>query len=142
MEKQGELIQYSETSNDVNITVHPEFLEIQSSPTEGVYAFAYTVSIENVGDTTIQLLQRHWFVYSAGAMYTEVRGEGVVGEQPIIRSGDVYQYSSGSVIKDPVGSMHGLYTFRILDSNSTDNDENIFEATIPHFDLYCPVLIH
>jgi len=125
----------SETTNEIRVTVYPEYLEDHSEPGKSNYAFAYTVTIENLGEKTVQLLRRHWIVNSGGAEYMQVKGDGVVGEQPVLESGDGFRYSSGTVIKDPVGAMHGSYTFRL------DNGE-VFDVSIPRFDLIYPHLLH
>ena len=126
---------YSETTRNIRVSVIPEFLEEHSEPVNGSYAFSYTVKIENLGLETVQLLRRHWVVNSAGVPYTEVRGDGVVGEQPVLGCGDTYQYTSSSVIKDPMGSMLGSYSFR-------GEGEEEFEVTIPEFDLVFPGSVH
>jgi ApaG protein len=126
---------YTETTKDIRVTVVPTYLESQSSPEHYRYAFAYTVKIQNFGGDTVQLLRRHWIVMSGGSVFTEVKGDGVVGMQPILTKGDEYEYSSGSVIKDPVGSMHGTYTF-------ATNAGKIFDVVIPKFDLMCPSALH
>lgn len=126
---------FSETTRGIRVTVTPEFLEDHSDPNRNVYAFAYTVTIENLSSHTVQLLSRHWIVNSGGAEYTQVKGEGVVGEQPVLEANDGFRYTSGTVIKDPVGSMHGTYTF-----SGTEGSQ--FKVTIPRFDLLYPHLLH
>lgn len=134
MEKQN-VLAYSETTKDVRITVYPQYLEEESESTKNVYAFAYTITIENHSAERVQLLRRHWIISSGGAQYNEVHGDGVVGEQPLLQPGHAFQYTSGAVIKDPVGSMHGSYTFRI-------DDGELIDVAIPHFDLLVTTLIH
>ncbi len=126
---------YSETTRNIRVSVIPEYLAEHSDPNQGAYAFSYAVKIENLGLETVQLLRRHWVVLSAGSPYTEVRGDGVVGEQPVLGCGDVYQYTSSSVIKDPMGAMFGSYSFR-------GEGEEEFEVTIPEFDLVFPGSVH
>lgn len=126
---------YQETTNNILVTAHPEFMEEQSNIESQVYAFAYTITIENIGSATVQLLRRHWFVYSGGEPLTEVKGEGVVGEKPILEPGEKFEYTSGSVINEKVGSMKGSYTF-------TDQAGHTFEVQIPQFELIYPALIH
>ena len=128
-------LSYTATTRDIRVTVVPHYLAAESDPVRGEYAFAYTVTIENFGEDTVQLLRRHWLVNSGGALFTEVKGDGVVGEQPVLGQGEGFQYMSGSVIRDPVGSMHGSYTF-------ATNDGKFFEVTIPRFDLMCPTSLH
>lgn len=126
---------YSETTNDIKISVLPNHVEESSNPTESVFAFSYTIRIENVGPKTVQLLERHWVIMSGGAQLAEVVGPGVVGEQPVLEAGQSYEYTSGAVIHDPVGSMHGEYTFRAVSGE-------FFQVNIPKFDLLYPLVVH
>ena len=136
-EKVERLLTYALTTEDISITVFPQYIDEQSTPEENIYSFAYTILIQNLGTKTVQLLSRHWYVHSAGALYMEVKGEGVVGVQPFLEPGEAYQYTSGSVIKDPVGSMYGIYTFRTVGNQEESGNEQ-FEVEIPKFDLMCP----
>jgi ApaG protein len=133
--EESRTLSYTETTQGIRITVFPQFISSESSPIDGIYVFAYMVAIENNTEGTVQLLRRHWVVSSGTAVYTEVRGDGVVGEQPVLEPGEAFQYSSGCVIKDPFGSMHGSYTFQ-------NGAKHQFEVEIPRFDLICPHLIH
>ncbi len=135
MEKQASLISYSATTNDIHITALPRFIPQESYPDRHLYAFAYTIQIENHGTELVQLLNRHWVIFSGGVQYAEVRGDGVIGEQPFLQPSEAFQYTSGCVIKDPVGSMHGEYTF-------ISSEGGLFEVSIPRFDLIYPELIH
>ncbi len=126
---------YSEVTRDIRVSVKPEFLEQESNLEQGVYAFSYTVSIENHGLPTVQLLKRQWRVFSAGSLYTEVEGEGVVGVQPVLRTGEGFTYTSWSVIKDSTGSMIGAYSF------ASETGE-VFDVGIPEFDLVHPDSLH
>lgn len=126
---------YTETTNHITVSVYPEYLEHQSDPYNSVFTFAYTVLIENEGTEAVQLLRRHWVVYSGGDNFTEVRGDGVVGEQPVLRPGEQYQYTSGASIKDTFGSMMGTYTF-------LNTRGELFEVDIPEFDLASTLTIH
>ena len=135
VESLAEAVTVSRETNGIRVTVQPEFLEKQSEPDNGSYAFSYTVTIENLSDDTVQLLRRHWCVNSGGAEFLEVKGDGVIGEQPVLESQNGFRYTSGTVIKDPVGSMHGKYTFQTKGGES-------FEVEIPRFDLIYPHLVH
>ncbi len=136
MEKITEgVLSYTETTNDICISVNPQFLPEESDPLARVYAFAYTVTVENFGSVTVQLLRRHWIVMSGGVQIAEVNGDGVIGEQPILPPEHAFQYTSGSVINDPVGSMHGSYTFK-------GEGDYLFQVVIPKFDLLYPTLLH
>jgi ApaG protein len=126
---------YSTVTRDIRVSVLPEHLEDRSDPAASVFAFAYAVRIENLGTETVQLLERHWIINSNGEHFAEVVGPGVVGEQPTLKNGGVFEYSSSAVIQHPVGSMHGSYTFR-----SANGD--FFQVSIPKFDLFYPVMIH
>lgn len=126
---------YSSITNHIRVTVEPEYIPAQSRPKKSVFAFAYTVTIENLGSEAVQLLERHWIIHSGLQQFAEVVGPGVVGEQPILDAGHSFQYTSSAVIEDPTGSMRGTYTFR-------SEDGKFFDAEIPQFDLYYPEVIH
>jgi len=115
--------------------VLPAALEEQSNPTANQFSFAYTITLENLGSSTVQLLERHWLVFSAGKQSSEVVGPGVVGVQPVLEQGQSFQYTSGAVIRDPIGSMRGSYTFR-------NEHGEFFQVQIPEFDLVYPLVIH
>lgn len=106
-------------------------MEDQSNPLEGVFAFAYTIRIENFSDTTVQLLERHWLIESADEQIGEVVGPGVVGVQPILEPGQHFEYTSSTVIRDPVGAMKGTYIF-------SRKDGGFFTVQIPRFSLLYP----
>lgn len=119
---------YSEITKDIKVSVTPYFVEAESNPAKGVFAFAYTISIENLGDETVQLIDRHWIVSSGEAPLVEVVGPGVYGEQPLLESGSAVEYTSSAIIEDPAGSMEGSYTFK------TETGK-YFEVVIPRFEL-------
>jgi ApaG protein len=96
-------------THGVRVTVRSQYLEHQSDPAAGRFVFAYTVKIANEGDRTVQLKTRHWVITHADGEVREVRGEGVVGEQPILAPGQEYEYTSGAVLKTTWGTMHGSY---------------------------------
>lgn len=108
--------------------VEPQYLSEQSSPEEEVYAFAYTVTITNTGDVPAQLISRHWVIEDARGLREEVKGLGVVGKQPLLRPGESFQYTSGTRLRTPTGSMQGSY-FCVAD------DGERFDAAIPEFAL-------
>jgi len=124
-----------DTTQLVKISVNTEYLEQHSQPDQQRYVFAYHISIENCGNETITLLRRHWIITDSNDKTQEVSGEGVVGEQPTLAPGDVYQYSSGSLFETPVGFMQGHYQIM------TDTNE-CFDATIPLFRLAVPNSLH
>lgn len=112
----------------IDVSVVPQFLPDQSDPAAGVYTFAYFVTIRNVGQIAAQVMGRHWVIEDAKGNHQEVRGLGVVGQQPLLQPGERFTYNSGTQIQSPVGSMHGTY-FCIAD------DTTVFEAQIPVFSL-------
>ena len=116
---------YRETAG-IRITVRPSFLPDQSRPGLGHWIFAYHVRIENVGAQSAQLLSRRWRIHDSVGEDTHVQGEGVVGEQPVIRAGGVHEYRSFCVLKSPSGHMEGEYHFVRADGTR-------FSATIPRF---------
>jgi ApaG protein len=122
---------YSQTTRFLTVTVEPTFLEEQSSPAEGQYVWAYRVRIENHGEQTVQLLRRHWRITDALGRVHEVKGPGVVGEQPVLRPGDSYEYTSGTPLSTPSGIMSGSYQME------SDEGEH-FDIVIPAFSLDSP----
>jgi len=126
---------YSESTEGVHVSVLPEPIEEETSSSEGVYTFAYTITIENRTDKTVQLLERHWIIKSAEIQIGEVTGPGVVGEKPTLKPGERFQYTSGAVIHDPVGSMEGSYKFK-------DGEGIFFEVKIPRFELQAATYLH
>ena len=122
---------------DYNIEVSTQsfYLEEQSIPEQNRYVFAYTITIKNHGSIAAKLLTRHWVITDSNGKVEEVRGEGVVGEQPYLRPGEGFQYTSGAIIETPVGSMRGSYQMI--------TDEGVsFDATIPAFTLSIPRTLH
>ncbi len=119
----------------INVEVQSSYLEDQSEPSERRYVFAYTITIRNDGQVAAKLLTRHWIITDANGRVQEVRGDGVVGEQPHLNPGQGFRYSSGAVLETPVGAMHGSYQML--------GDDGIrFDATIPAFRLAMPGLLH
>ncbi len=121
----------SEWPGHITVQVQPAYLPEHSNPEQAEYAFAYTVEISNEGDESVQLLSRHWIITDGNNHVREVKGEGVVGQQPHIAPGETYRYSSGAILATRTGMMEGSYTLR---SNSGED----FEATIPAFGLVHP----
>ena len=115
----------------IRVTVRSQYLPDQSSPKDDRFVFAYTVKIANEGGTTAQLRTRHWIITDGRGVIEEVRGDGVVGEQPRLAPGQTFQYTSGCVLQTPVGSMHGTYRFH-------RDDGSWFDATIAPFSLASP----
>jgi ApaG protein len=100
---------YSKTTRNIKITVTPAYLDMQSDPEGHHFVWAYTVNMENNGDEKVQLINRYWHITDATGAVQEVRGAGVVGEQPILHGGDIYQYTSGAALRTPSGIMRGSY---------------------------------
>ncbi len=119
----------------ITITVKTLYLDEQSQPEYQRFAFSYTITIENNSDIPTQLLSRHWIITDANNMVQEVKGDGVIGEQPRILPGDSYTYSSGAVLETQVGTMEGSYQMR------TDAGD-LFHVSIPTFSLTCPHSLH
>lgn len=119
---------YYRITNGMRITVRPLYLAEHSEPHVGRYVFAYFIRIENVGDQAAQLLRRRWLIHDSIGEETEVEGEGVVGEQPLLGPGEVHQYQSFCVLKSRRGHMEGTYQFVRADGTP-------FEAVIPRFEL-------
>jgi ApaG protein len=122
---------YYRITDGIRVTVRPVYLPQQSSPAMRRYVFAYHIRIENVGDTAAQLVWRHWYIHDPVAGDSEVEGEGVVGEQPLLAPGDVHEYQSFCVLQAPEGSMEGFYEL-------VRPDGTRFKAAIPHFMLQLP----
>jgi ApaG protein len=119
----------------ISIEVETAYLEDQSEPRERRYVFSYTITIRNEGDVPAKLLTRHWIITDADEHIQEVRGDGVVGEQPYLKPGQGFRYSSGAVLETPVGTMQGSYQMLADDGAK-------FEAPIPAFRLAMPGLLH
>ena len=126
---------HNDSNPKIDVRVVTEYLSDQSRPEQSHYVFAYHITISNLGDKDVQLITRHWVIMDANQQRQEVNGIGVIGEQPLIASGDSYSYSSGVVLNTPVGTMHGSYQF-------LDPAGNAIEAPIPPFLLALPNKVH
>jgi ApaG protein len=122
---------YTAVSHKIKVTVRPKYLEEQSEPDESRYFWSYTIEIANVGDRIVQLTHRHWQITDANGRCEEVRGPGVVGEQPKLKPGDAFSYTSGCPLKTPSGIMVG--TYRMIDESG-----EAFDVAIPAFSLDSP----
>ncbi len=122
---------YAEITRSIKVTVKPTFLDEQSSPQDAHFVWAYRVRIENQGAETVQLMTRHWKITDAQGRVQEVRGPGVVGQQPVLRPGEAYEYTSGTPLPTPSGIMVGSYQMQ------TEAGENI-DIAIPAFSLDSP----
>lgn len=124
----------SDEPNKIRVQVTTAYLDEQSSPSEERYVFSYTITIRNEGERAAQLLTRHWIITDANGRVKEVRGEGVVGEQPRLEPGQGFRYSSGAVLETPVGTMEGSYQM-------VDAEGQHFDAAIPPFRLAIPGIL-
>ncbi|WP_417231151.1 Co2+/Mg2+ efflux protein ApaG [Brevundimonas sp.] len=122
---------YEAETDGIIVRVRPSYLAGQSDPDSGRWVWAYQVEIENRGAAAVQLIARHWIITDARGQIEDVRGPGVVGEQPTIPPGDSYSYTSGCPLGTASGSMAGSYQM-------TDTEGRTFEATIPAFSLDVP----
>ncbi len=122
---------YSENTRAIRVTVEPRYLDDQSSPDEDHYVWAYSIRIENQGSETVQLRNRYWHITDAQGRVQEVRGPGVVGEQPTLEPGDSFEYTSGTPLGTPSGIMLGAYEMET-------NGGETFDVAVPAFSLDSP----
>lgn len=122
---------YTAITRSILVSVEPTYLESRSLPAESQFFWAYRVTIENQGGETVQLLNRHWMITNARGEFTEVKGPGVVGEQPILKPGESFEYTSGAPLNTPSGMMGGAYQME------TESGER-FDIEIPTFSLDLP----
>lgn len=120
---------------EINVMVRTVYLPEQSDEATDRYVFAYTITIANTGLVAAQLISRHWIIADGRNDIQEVRGLGVVGEQPLLKPGDSFEYTSGTAISSPVGSMKGSYQM-------VAEDGLRFDASIPEFTLSVPRILH
>jgi len=120
---------------DIRIQVATSYVDDESEPESDRYVFAYTITISNSGEIPAQLISRHWIITDANGKVQEVNGDGVVGEQPKLKPGEKFRYSSGAVLETPVGAMQGLYRMEADGGVS-------FDALIAPFTLAVPGLLH
>ncbi len=120
---------------EMTVTVKTQYLEEQSDPDRARYVFAYVVTIRNTGKIAAQLISRHWVITDANHQVQEVRGLGVVGHQPLLKPGEQFEYTSGTSLQTPQGSMRGAY-FCVAE------DGERFETAIPEFALALPRTLH
>jgi ApaG protein len=122
---------YEKVTRNICVSVKPFYLEEQSSPDEDRFVWAYRVNIENRGDDTVQLMQRHWRITDKHGRLQEVKGPGVVGEQPVLKPGESFEYTSGCPLETPSGIMAGSYEM-------TTPAGETFDIEIPAFSLDSP----
>jgi ApaG protein len=124
-----------QTVHAIEVTVQSRFVEEQSEPARDHYVFAYTITVRNAGKVGARLLSRHWLITDGNGEVEEVRGDGVVGQQPWISPGEGFEYTSGAILKTDVGSMRGSYHLQAEDGTG-------FDAEIPAFTLSIPRVLH
>jgi ApaG protein len=124
---------YKATTRAIHVTVEPQYLPDQSEPAKSQYVWAYTVRIENGGDVAVQLRSRHWKITDGLGRLQEVKGPGVVGKTPLLRPGEVFEYTSGTPLSTPSGIMSGTY-------HMVDEAGEKFDIEIPTFSLDTPTV--
>ena len=122
-------------SDLIEINVETTYLSNESNPDQNKFYFLYTVLIKNNSKKNAKLLSRHWIITDDNGKIQDVKGEGVIGEQPDIKPGEEFQYTSGTMIETSLGTMKGSYQM-------IDDEDNYFDATIPEFVLSTPRIIH
>ena len=124
-----------EVNYNIKVLVGSQYIEAESNPEADRYVFAYTINILNQGDIAAKLLSRHWIITDANNRVQEVKGKGVVGEQPYLKPGEAFQYTSGTMMETPVGSMQGTYQM-------VADDDHHFDAIIEPFTLALPKMLN
>ena len=120
---------------DITVAVKSTYLAEQSDPARSQYVFAYTITITNTGEVAAQLISRHWIITDSEQQVQEVKGLGVVGQQPLLQPGESFEYTSGTSLATAVGTMHGTYQM-------VAGDGKTFDAQIPLFTLSMPRVLH
>ena len=122
-------------ANSIKVTAKVIYMENQSNPDEQRFVFGYTITIKNCGNKTARLLTRHWLITDSDGVVQEVYGDGVIGEQPYISPGAFHKYSSGAILRTPIGSMEGSY-------GMISEEKHVFDAKIPVFGLAVPAMLN
>ena len=125
----------TDKKHEIKITTRTAFVPEQSDVNSGHFVFAYTITIHNLGSVPAQLVSRHWIITDSNNKVQEVKGMGVVGEQPLLRPNESFEYTSGTAIATPVGTMRGSYQMKAADGEE-------FDAPIPEFTLSMPRVLH
>ena len=125
----------SDKKYEITVTTRTTYIPEQSDADKGRYVFAYTITLKNTGSVAAQLISRHWIITDANSQLQEVRGLGVVGEQPTLKPDESFEYTSGTAIATPVGTMRGTYQM-------VADDGLQFDAVIPEFTLSIPRVLH
>jgi len=122
----------TEVTEGIKISVDTAYQPSHSQPGNSMYLFSYTITIENCGSETVQLLRRHWYIYETSGQIREVEGKGVVGEQPLLEPGEVHEYTSACDLVTEIGKMHGTYLMERTSSGER------FYVNIPEFVMVVP----
>lgn len=117
---------YQASTNGIVIRVRPEYVDEQSRPESDYYFFTYHIEMQNTSDDVVQLQRRHWVIRDGQLNIEEVEGEGVVGEKPVLRPGDTYQYTSHCPLRTPTGAMRGTYLFKNEKGDSLEIEIPLF----------------
>ncbi len=125
---------YSTITNDIKVSVIPEYDTFNSFPANNKFVFRYNIIIENLSNEAVMLMKRSWLIYDVGYGFTEVKGDGVIGLTPEIQPGEKFKYFSNVMLRSGMGSMQGSYSFRNILTQET------FESDIPKFDLVSEVM--
>jgi ApaG protein len=125
---------YSTITNDIKVSVIPEYDTFNSFPANNKFVFRYNIIIENLSNEAVMLMKRNWLIYDVGYGFTEVKGDGVIGLTPEIQPGEKFKYFSNVMLRSGMGSMQGSYSFRNILTQET------FESDIPKFDLVSEVM--
>ena len=126
---------YEQTTHGIRVTVEPAYLDRQSEPEKNRFVWAYRVTIANEGPETVQLLTRHWQITDGLGQRHEVQGPGVVGEQPVLKPGEAFEYTSGTPLATPSGIMAGSYRMKTMSGAASGET---FDAVVPAFSLDSP----
>ncbi|MBC7885198.1 MAG: Co2+/Mg2+ efflux protein ApaG [Saprospiraceae bacterium] len=118
---------YTAITEMISISVQPKYEAEESNPAIGKFIYSYQVTIENTGMNKVRLLSRHWYIVDSIQIRREVKGDGVIGKQPVLDPGSVFQYMSWCPLNSPIGKMYGNYTFERIEDKTT------FEVTVPEF---------
>ncbi len=129
---QNRLIMISKLSEGVQVSVETYYQPDYSNPMNSEFMFAYRITIENHNSFTVQLHRRHWHIFDSNGEYREVEGEGVVGQQPVLKPGEQFQYVSGCNLRTEMGKMFGKYVME------NQNNKQTFEVNIPAFEMVVP----
>lgn len=128
------MTEFTHTTNHITVKVSPVYLETESMPLEQQYVWVYHIRLENKGNMTVQLINRYWKIVDSEGRIQEVRGPGVVGQQPVLKPGEAFEYASGTHLTSPSGIMAGLYEMKVIDGSFDDSGKN-FNIVIPTFSL-------